>query len=66
MVEISAWDAGWNVTNAIQGMFVLSLPFAIRNWLYYPSHKDSALFCHPEKLSVSLTSLGISYQMKKF
>ena len=36
MIKISAWDAGWNVTNAIQGMFVLSLPFAIRNWLYNP------------------------------
>ena len=60
MVEISAWDAGWNVTNAIQGMFVLSLPFAISNWLYYPSRKDSALLppgranCQPS-----------SYQMKK-
>ena len=56
MVEISAWDAGWNVTNAIQGMFVLSLPFAIRNWLYYPSHKDSALLpprraiCQPDSV----------------
>uniref|UniRef100_A0A8C4WZK4 Vesicular inhibitory amino acid transporter n=2 Tax=Eptatretus burgeri TaxID=7764 RepID=A0A8C4WZK4_EPTBU len=27
--KISAWDAGWNVTNAIQGMFVLGLPYAI-------------------------------------
>lgn len=36
MIKISAWDAGWNVTNAIQGMFVLSLPFAIRSRLYNP------------------------------
>ncbi|XP_075893578.1 vesicular inhibitory amino acid transporter-like [Nelusetta ayraudi] len=26
---ISAWEAGWNVTNAIQGIFVLGLPFAL-------------------------------------
>ncbi|GAA6069794.1 vesicular inhibitory amino acid transporter-like [Tachysurus ichikawai] len=27
--KITAWDAGWNVTNAIQGMFVLGLPYAV-------------------------------------
>ncbi|KAK5872194.1 hypothetical protein PBY51_012916 [Eleginops maclovinus] len=27
--KITAWEAGWNVTNAIQGMFVLGLPYAI-------------------------------------
>ncbi|XP_078723514.1 vesicular inhibitory amino acid transporter-like isoform X2 [Lampetra fluviatilis] len=27
--RITAWDAGWNVTNAIQGMFVLGLPYAV-------------------------------------
>ncbi|CBY15593.1 unnamed protein product [Oikopleura dioica] len=32
--KISAWDAGWNVTNAIQGMFVLCLPFAIKHGGY--------------------------------
>uniref|UniRef100_H2ZJK7 Vesicular inhibitory amino acid transporter n=1 Tax=Ciona savignyi TaxID=51511 RepID=H2ZJK7_CIOSA len=26
---ITAWDAGWNVSNAIQGMFVLGLPYAV-------------------------------------
>uniref|UniRef100_A0A3B4AUN6 Vesicular inhibitory amino acid transporter n=1 Tax=Periophthalmus magnuspinnatus TaxID=409849 RepID=A0A3B4AUN6_9GOBI len=26
---ITAWEAGWNVTNAIQGIFVLDLPFAL-------------------------------------
>ncbi|XP_019117169.2 vesicular inhibitory amino acid transporter [Larimichthys crocea] len=26
---ITAWEAGWNVTNAIQGIFVLGLPFAL-------------------------------------
>ncbi|XP_046896186.1 vesicular inhibitory amino acid transporter-like [Hypomesus transpacificus] len=27
--KITSWEAGWNVTNAIQGMFVLGLPYAI-------------------------------------
>ncbi|XP_062267999.1 vesicular inhibitory amino acid transporter-like [Platichthys flesus] len=26
---ITSWEAGWNVTNAIQGIFVLGLPFAL-------------------------------------
>ncbi|XP_048361484.1 vesicular inhibitory amino acid transporter-like [Sphaerodactylus townsendi] len=26
---ISTWEAGWNVTNAIQGIFVLGLPYAL-------------------------------------
>ncbi|XP_028296094.1 vesicular inhibitory amino acid transporter-like [Gouania willdenowi] len=26
---ISTWEAGWNVTNAIQGVFVMGLPFAL-------------------------------------
>ncbi|GLD49612.1 vesicular inhibitory amino acid transporter-like protein [Lates japonicus] len=26
---ITAWEAGWNITNAIQGIFVLGLPFAL-------------------------------------
>ncbi|XP_056284966.1 vesicular inhibitory amino acid transporter-like isoform X2 [Pseudoliparis swirei] len=28
-LSITAWEAGWNVTNAIQGIFVLGLPFAL-------------------------------------
>ncbi|KAJ8015803.1 hypothetical protein DPEC_G00000140 [Dallia pectoralis] len=27
--KITSWEAGWNVTNAIQGMFVIGLPYAI-------------------------------------
>ncbi|KAI7800110.1 vesicular inhibitory amino acid transporter isoform X2 [Triplophysa rosa] len=27
--KISTWEAGWNITNAIQGLFVLGLPFAL-------------------------------------
>nr|XP_039265571.1 vesicular inhibitory amino acid transporter-like [Styela clava] len=32
--KISSWDAGWNVTNSIQGMFVLGLPYAIMHGGY--------------------------------
>ncbi|XP_077950010.1 vesicular inhibitory amino acid transporter-like [Gasterosteus aculeatus] len=28
-LTITTWEAGWNVTNAIQGIFVLGLPFAL-------------------------------------
>ncbi|XP_028809284.1 vesicular inhibitory amino acid transporter [Denticeps clupeoides] len=27
--KITTWEAGWNVTNAIQGIFVLGLPYAL-------------------------------------
>lgn len=27
--QITEWQAGWNVTNAIQGMFIVSLPYAV-------------------------------------
>ncbi|XP_078069684.1 vesicular inhibitory amino acid transporter [Mustelus asterias] len=27
--HISTWEAGWNVTNAIQGIFVVGLPYAV-------------------------------------
>ncbi|KAM4600982.1 vesicular inhibitory amino acid transporter-like [Polymixia lowei] len=27
--SITTWEAGWNVTNAIQGIFVLGLPYAL-------------------------------------
>ncbi|XP_066534046.1 vesicular inhibitory amino acid transporter [Hoplias malabaricus] len=27
--KITTWEAGWNVTNAIQGIFVLGLPYAV-------------------------------------
>jgi vesicular inhibitory amino acid transporter len=33
--RIDEWQAGWNVTNAIQGMFVVSLPYAIANGGYW-------------------------------
>ncbi|KAG9282317.1 vesicular inhibitory amino acid transporter-like [Astyanax mexicanus] len=27
--KITTWEAGWNITNAIQGIFVLGLPYAV-------------------------------------
>ena len=33
--KISEWQAGWNVTNAIQGMFVVSLPYAVLHGGYW-------------------------------
>ncbi|XP_071964511.1 vesicular inhibitory amino acid transporter-like [Antedon mediterranea] len=32
---ISAWDAGWNITNAIQGMFLVALPYAVLHGGYW-------------------------------
>ncbi|CAG2102170.1 unnamed protein product [Medioppia subpectinata] len=34
-VMISEWQAGWNVTNAIQGMFIVSLPYAVLHGGYW-------------------------------
>lgn len=33
--KIDEWQAGWNVTNAIQGMFVVSLPYAVLHGGYW-------------------------------
>ncbi|XP_065354027.1 vesicular inhibitory amino acid transporter [Cloeon dipterum] len=33
--KINEWQAAWNVTNAIQGMFIVSLPFAVRQGGYW-------------------------------
>ena len=27
--KITEWEAGWNVTNAIQGMFIVALPYGV-------------------------------------
>lgn len=32
---LTAWQAGWNVTNAIQGMFIVSLPYAVLHGGYW-------------------------------
>ncbi|XP_054154488.1 vesicular inhibitory amino acid transporter-like [Oppia nitens] len=33
--KISEWQAGWNVTNAIQGMFIVSLPYSVLHGGYW-------------------------------
>lgn len=33
--KITSWQAGWNVTNAIQGMFIVCLPFAVLHGGYW-------------------------------
>ncbi|KAL1115263.1 hypothetical protein AAG570_007294 [Ranatra chinensis] len=33
--KINEWQAAWNVTNAIQGMFIVSLPFAVLRGGYW-------------------------------
>ncbi|XP_049940972.1 vesicular inhibitory amino acid transporter [Schistocerca serialis cubense] len=33
--RINEWQAAWNVTNAIQGMFIVSLPFAVLRGGYW-------------------------------
>lgn len=33
--KIDEWQAAWNVTNAIQGMFIVSLPFAVLRGGYW-------------------------------
>ncbi|KAI1287631.1 Vesicular inhibitory amino acid transporter [Halotydeus destructor] len=33
--KLTAWQAGWNVTNAIQGMFIVSLPYAVLHGGYW-------------------------------
>ncbi|XP_066601436.1 vesicular inhibitory amino acid transporter [Prorops nasuta] len=34
-MKINEWQAAWNVTNAIQGMFIVSLPFAVLSGGYW-------------------------------
>ncbi|XP_070557106.1 vesicular inhibitory amino acid transporter-like [Ptychodera flava] len=33
--SISSWDAGWNVTNAIQGMFIVAFPYSVLHGGYW-------------------------------
>ncbi|XP_046473431.1 vesicular inhibitory amino acid transporter [Neodiprion pinetum] len=34
-VKINEWQAAWNITNAIQGMFIVNLPFAVLRGGYW-------------------------------
>lgn len=53
--KISAWQAGWNVTNAIQGMFMVSLPFAVLHggyWGVFSLVFIAYICCHTGKILV--------------
>ncbi|CAG0878727.1 unnamed protein product [Darwinula stevensoni] len=53
--KISAWQAGWNVTNAIQGMVVVSLPLAVLHggvWSLVAMIGVAQLTCYTGKILV--------------
>ncbi|GAB6027848.1 hypothetical protein CHUAL_002071 [Chamberlinius hualienensis] len=53
--KISEWQAGWNVTNAIQGMFIVSLPYAVKNggyWGIFSMVFVAYICCHTGKILV--------------
>uniref|UniRef100_T1JBV7 Vesicular inhibitory amino acid transporter n=1 Tax=Strigamia maritima TaxID=126957 RepID=T1JBV7_STRMM len=52
---ITEWQAGWNVTNAIQGMFVVSLPYAVKNggyWGVFAMVFVAYICCHTGKILI--------------
>lgn len=53
--KISAWQAGWNVTNAIQGMFIVTLPYAVLHggyWGVFALIFVAYICCHTGKILV--------------
>ncbi|XP_033645446.1 vesicular inhibitory amino acid transporter-like [Asterias rubens] len=53
--QISTWDAGWNVTNAIQGMFLVALPYAVLHggyWGLLALVTAAAVTCYTGKILV--------------
>ena len=53
--KISEWQAGWNVTNAIQGMSLVSLPYAVLHGGYcglFSLVLVSYICCHTGKILV--------------
>ncbi|XP_076329687.1 vesicular inhibitory amino acid transporter-like [Tachypleus tridentatus] len=54
--QISEWQAGWNVTNAIQGMFIVSLPYACLHggyWGIFALVFVAYICCHTGKILVA-------------
>ncbi|UYV60841.1 SLC32A1 [Cordylochernes scorpioides] len=54
--KISEWQAGWNVTNAIQGMFLVSLPYAVLfggYWAIFALVFVAYICCHTGKILVA-------------
>ncbi|XP_074676646.1 vesicular inhibitory amino acid transporter-like [Strix aluco] len=53
---ITSWEAGWNVTNAIQGIFVLGLPYALLHSGYsglFLIILAAALCCYTGKILIA-------------
>ncbi|XP_071173541.1 vesicular inhibitory amino acid transporter-like [Mytilus edulis] len=53
--KISEWQAGWNITNAIQGMFVVSFPYAVLQggyWTLLAIIVVAYICCHTGKILV--------------
>ncbi|KAK2516493.1 vesicular inhibitory amino acid transporter [Columba guinea] len=53
---ITSWEAGWNVTNAIQGIFVLGLPYALLHSGYsglFLIILSAALCCYTGKILIA-------------
>ncbi|GFQ68450.1 vesicular inhibitory amino acid transporter [Trichonephila clavata] len=54
--KIDEWQAGWNVTNAIQGMFIVSLPYAVLYggyWAVFSLAFVAYICCHTGKILVA-------------
>ncbi|KAL3868549.1 hypothetical protein ACJMK2_041350 [Sinanodonta woodiana] len=53
--KITEWQAAWNVTNAIQGMFIVSFPFAVLQggyWAVFAMVLVAYICCHTGKILV--------------
>ena len=53
--KITEWEAAWNVTNAIQGMFVVSLPYGVMHggyWAILAMVGIAHICCHTGKILV--------------
>merc|ERR1719422_441494 len=54
-MKITEYEAAWNVTNAIQGMFIVSLPYAVFHggyWAIIAMVGISYICCHTGKILV--------------
>ncbi|KAK7575696.1 hypothetical protein V9T40_011982 [Parthenolecanium corni] len=53
--KINEWQAAWNVTNAIQGMFIVSLPFAVLHggyWAIFAMIGIAYICCYTGKILI--------------
>ncbi|XP_040569205.1 vesicular inhibitory amino acid transporter [Lepeophtheirus salmonis] len=53
--KITEWEAAWNVTNAIQGMFIVSLPYGVYHggyWAILAMVGIAHICCHTGKILV--------------